>query len=116
MLACQVKIYQLAPTELNPNFVLCSMLEGHTIKLDSNRRNHRGTEAQIHRTTRLRGQNKAVLLDKDLRVFSIQIHQTGAKNSSQNTNPHTTMHSSSSTKRDGGSLINPARIRNVISC
>ena len=33
MLACQVKIYQLAPnTELNPNFVLCSMPEDHTIK------------------------------------------------------------------------------------
>ena len=116
MLACQVKIYQLAHTELNPNFVLCSMLEGHTIILDSNRGNHRDTEVQIHRTTRLRGQNKAVLLDKDLKVFSIQIHQTGAKNSSQNTNPPTTMHSSSSTKRDGRSLINPARIRNVISC
>ena len=117
MLACQVKIYQLAPnTELNHNFVLCSMPEDHTIKLGWIRGNHRDMEVQIHRTTRLGGQTKAVLLDKNLKVFSIQIPQIEAKNNSQNTNPRTTMHSSSTTKRGGKSLISLVRSRNVIRC
>ena len=92
MLACQVKIYQVARTELNQNFVLCSMPEDHTIKLGLNRESHRDMGVQIHKTTRLRGQTKVVLLDKILRVFSIQIPQIEAKNNSQNTNPLTTTH------------------------
>ena len=73
-------------------------------------------EVQIRRTIRLGGQTKAVLLDKDLKVFSIQIPQIEAKNNSQNTNPHTTMHSSNYTKKGGRSLISLVRNRNVIRC